>query len=101
MATATLDKPTPKNDKAATFAKVTHAAGDLVATFTRSVSNRHCQHAADRAFHVNVNALMDAMILKRSNHLEPGAIADVSEPRVSMPAEVALKMQFRTGRYPT
>src|SRR5204863_8793450 len=68
--------------KAAALAIVSKRANNPIAVF---------EQGQDRAFHVHVNALMDAVILERSNHLEPGAIANVSEPRVSMPAEVALK----------
>ena len=35
--------------------------------------------------------LMNAVILQRADHLETGAIADVREPRISMPTEVALQ----------
>ena len=42
-------------------------------------------------FHVHVDALMDAVILQRADHLEAGAIADVREPRIAVAAEVALE----------
>src|SRR5207249_8717395 len=44
-----------------------------------------------RAFHVHIDSLMDAVVLQGSNHLEPGAVADVSQSRVLVPAEVPLK----------
>ena len=34
---------------------------------------------------------MNAVILERANHLQPGAIADMREARISMPAEVPLQ----------
>jgi hypothetical protein len=39
---------------------------------------------------VKVDALVDPVILKRPDELEPGAIADMCQPRVTMAAEVAL-----------
>ena len=41
-------------------------------------------------FHVDFDALMDAMILKCADQFESGAVADVCEPRIAMTAEVAL-----------
>ena len=34
---------------------------------------------------------MDALVLEGPDHLQAGAVADVGEPRVGMPAEVALE----------
>ena len=68
--------------KAAAFAIVGKRADDPVAVFEQS---------HDRALHVHVDALMDAVILQRSNHLQAGAVADVGQPRILVPAEVALK----------
>src|SRR5215207_1356504 len=34
------------------------------------------EQAEHRALHVHVDALMDAMVLEGSNHLQPGAVAD-------------------------
>ena len=45
----------------------------------------------DRAFHVHVDSHVDAVILQRSNHLEPCAVAHVSEARIPMAAEIALE----------
>src|SRR5262249_40497115 len=45
----------------------------------------------DRALHVDVDALVDAVVLEGADHFEAGAIADVREPRVSMAAEVPLQ----------
>src|SRR4030095_5595927 len=49
------------------------------------------EQSQDGAFHMNVNALMYAVVLKRPNHFEPGAIADVSQPRVFVSPEITLK----------
>ena len=40
---------------------------------------------------MDVDAAVDAVILQRADHLEPGAIADVREARIAMAAEVALE----------
>ena len=40
---------------------------------------------------MDVDALMHAVILQRANQLEARAVADVREPRIPMPAEVALQ----------
>src|SRR5580693_18835 len=40
---------------------------------------------------MHVNALVDAVILEGTDHLEAGAIADVSEPRIFVSAEIALQ----------
>ena len=51
------------------------------------------QQLERRALHVEVDALVDAVILQRADQLEAGAIADVREPRIAMAAEVALRDQ--------
>jgi hypothetical protein len=51
------------------------------------------QKLAHRAFHEHVDALRDRAVLERADHLEAGAVAHVREPRVAMPAEVALQDQ--------
>ena len=40
---------------------------------------------------MDVDALVDAVILQRADHLEAGAIADVREARIAVAAEVALQ----------
>ena len=40
---------------------------------------------------MHVDALVDAVILQRADHLETGAVADVREARIAMAAEVALQ----------
>ena len=49
------------------------------------------QQPGDRALHVHVDAQVDAVILQRPDHLEPGAIADVREARIPVAAEVPLE----------
>ncbi len=46
---------------------------------------------SDGALHVDVDALVDAVILQRADHLEAGAVADVREARIAMAAEIALQ----------
>ena len=45
----------------------------------------------DRALHVHVEAHVHAAVLQRANHLQAGAIADVAQPLVGVPAERALQ----------
>ena len=40
---------------------------------------------------VNVDALMNAVILQSADHFETGPVAHVRQPRITMPAEVALQ----------
>ncbi len=49
------------------------------------------QKPSDGAFHVDVNTLLNATVLQRSNHFEAGAVADVAEAFESMAAEGALQ----------
>jgi hypothetical protein len=49
------------------------------------------QQAHDRRLHVHVDAAVDAVILQRADHLQPGPVADVGEPRILVAAEVALQ----------
>ena len=62
----------------------------------RSRARRRCappssSRVHERRLHVDVDALVDAVILERADHLEAGAVADVREARVAMAAEVALQ----------
>ena len=43
------------------------------------------------ALHVHVDALMDAVVLQRPDHLQAGPVAHVREARILVPAEVALE----------
>ena len=71
-----------KEPEAPALAVVRERAGDAIAVL---------EQREDRALHVHVDALMDAVVLQRADHLEPGAVADVREARIPVPAEVALE----------
>ncbi len=45
----------------------------------------------DRALHEDVDAGRDHLVLERADHLEPGPVADVGEPRVGVAAERPLE----------
>src|SRR6266550_6595650 len=71
-----------KNFKATTLALVTKCANDAIAIF---------QQRKNRVFHVNLDALMDAVILERANHFQPRAVADVRKSRVFVAAKISLQ----------
>ena len=71
-----------EENEAALFTPVAECAGDAVAVF---------EQASDGALHVDVDALLDAAILQRANHLEAGAVADVAEALERVAAESALQ----------
>ena len=45
----------------------------------------------DGGFHVEIDALMNAVILQRADHFETGAVAHVRQARIAMAAEIALQ----------
>ena len=47
------------------------------------------------AFHVEVDAFVNAVILQRADHFEAGAIAHVREARIAVAAEIALQNACR------
>ena len=49
------------------------------------------EQLGDGVLHVDLEALMDAVVLQRADHLQAGAIADVGQARVAVAAEVALQ----------
>src|SRR5437667_9568285 len=49
------------------------------------------QQPGDRAFHVDVNSLLDAAILQRANHFEASAVAHVTKPLERVPAKGTLQ----------
>src|SRR5205823_12685104 len=49
------------------------------------------EQVAERALHEDVDPLSDGRALQRADPLQSGAVTHVREPRVSMPAEVALQ----------
>ena len=71
-----------KTVQPAALAVVGERPGDAVAVL---------QQPDDRPLHVDRDALVDAVVLQRADEFEAGAVADVGEPRVLVPAEVALK----------
>ncbi len=72
--------------------KTTEAAAlAVVAEGARRRGRRPCRSVSDRALHVHVDALVDAVVLQRADHLEAGAVADVRQPRIRVAAEVALQ----------
>ena len=71
-----------KQLEAAALALVAERADDAVAVL---------EQRDDRALHVHVDALMDAVVLQRADHLESRAVADVREARIAVAAEVALQ----------
>src|SRR5437588_10251219 len=71
-----------KNFEATTLALVTKRAHDAIAIF---------QQRKNRVFHINLDALMHAVILQGTNHFEPGAITHVRETWILMPAKISLQ----------
>src|ERR1700730_2903222 len=71
-----------KNSEATTLAFVTTRADNAVAIF---------EHRKNGVLHVNLDALMNAVVLQRADHLQAGAIADVREPRIFMTAKISLQ----------
>jgi hypothetical protein len=49
------------------------------------------QQRDDRMFHENIQAQVYSMVLKCADHLQSGAIANVREARITMPAEIPLE----------
>ena len=68
--------------EAAAFAIVTKRSADAPAIL---------QQREDADFHVDIDALMHAVILQGADHFQPGAIADVREARIFMAAEISLQ----------
>jgi hypothetical protein len=70
-----------ENFEASTFAFVTKRPDNAVAIFKKR---------KNRVLHVNIDALMHAVVLQGANHFQAGAIAYVCEAWIFMPAEVSL-----------
>ena len=49
------------------------------------------QQAEHGALHVDLHAAVNAVVLQGADHLQAGAIANVRQPRILMPAEVSLQ----------
>ena len=71
-----------ENLEAAALAVVAERAGDAVAVL---------EQRDDGPFHVDRDALVDAVVLQRADHLQAGAVADVGEARIAVAAEIALR----------
>src|SRR5690606_32192657 len=76
--------PAAHEQEAPRLAEVREDAGDALAVL---------EQAQGGALHVEADALVHAVILQRADELEARAVAHVREPRVAMPAEVALADQ--------
>src|ERR1051325_3733215 len=70
------DRAAAEHDEPAGLAKVAERAGDAPA---------HDEELHDRAFHVHIDAGVDALVLEHADHLEAGAIADVGQAAVGVP----------------
>ena len=69
-------------------------------------SPRIHEQRQDRMFHMEIDSLMNAVILQRTDHLKTGAIPNVRQPGITMPAEIALQnapvfraIEHRTPRF--
>jgi hypothetical protein len=74
-----------EEDEPPALALVGESADDAAA------SGRVDQQPGDRGLHVDLDPAVDAVILEGADHLEPGAIADVCEARITVASEVALQ----------
>jgi hypothetical protein len=74
--------------KSATLAVVSKRARDATAVL---------QQSDDCVFHENIEAEMDAMVLKSADHLQAGAVPYMGEPRIPMAAEIPLQNSAITG----
>ncbi len=72
----------PENDEAPLLAPIAESAGDTVAVF---------EQTCDGALHVNVDALVHAAILQGADHLQPGAVTDMTQPFEGVAAEGSLQ----------
>ena len=64
------------------FAIVSERAGNPAAV------QQQGQHGA---LHVDFHAAVNPVVLQRADHLQAGAVAHVRQPRIAMPAEIALQ----------
>src|ERR1700738_5161928 len=86
---STPDSPGCKHDRfraenfeSTTFPFVTKCTDGAIAVL---------QDRQDRVLHVDVDAAVHTVILKRANHFQTGTISDMCKSRVSMAAEIALQ----------
>ena len=71
-----------KEFESAAFPFIGEDAGDSVTVF---------EQGHDGVLHVDIDPLVNPVILKRPDHLQAGAIADVGKPGIFVTAEIALK----------
>src|SRR6266446_8258773 len=76
------DRFPAKNFKSPALALVTKRTHDAIAIF---------QQRKNSVLHVNLDALMQAVILQGANHFQPGAIANMRKSRVFVAAEISLQ----------
>src|SRR5204862_5593955 len=72
----------PEQSETPALALVTERAHHAVAVF---------QQPGDRAFHVDVDAHVNAVVLQSPDHLQARAIADVRQSRVAVAAKISLE----------
>src|SRR5207245_2343051 len=82
------DRLGPEEDEPPRVPPVAEKAGDPV-----PVQNE----VEPRALHVDLEALVDAVVLERPDDLEAGPIADVREARIAVASEIALADQTVLG----
>src|SRR5947208_12092920 len=71
-----------ENPEASALALITESAHYAVAIF---------QQRKNRMFHVHIDSLMNPVILKRTDHFQAGAIADMRETGIFVTAEIPLQ----------
>ena len=76
------DRFGPENLEPATVPVVTKRAHDAFLLL---------QQRQNSVLHVDVNTAVNAMVLQRANHFQPGAVPHVRQARILVPAKVALQ----------
>ena len=71
-----------ENAKTSVLTLVCETADDAVAVF---------EQRDDGDLHVDLDALMNAVVLQRADQFETGAVADVCESRIAVAAEISLQ----------
>src|SRR6266436_8727822 len=75
------DRVRAENLEASALALIAESADYAVAIF---------QQGKNRMFHVHIDSLMNPVILKRADHFQAGAIANVRKSRIFMTAKISL-----------
>src|ERR1051325_1688181 len=71
-----------ENKEPSPLAVVTKSTHDAVALF---------EQRKNRPLHVNIDSLMNTVVLQRPDHLQTGSVADMSQPRITVAAEISLQ----------